>query len=304
MKMRLLTLSTVLVGTILLALSPSILFDPVVASPPEPTPVATLAEQWGMSFISPEGETGTEWQTAPADADEVWAYANQRAYENQVLRLINKERTKRGLWPLRRNAILTANAHAHNQDMIVNHFFGHQGSDGRWAEDRAKDGGYGPYCGGNCFVGENIAAGYTTPAAVVAGWMASKGHRDNILNADYREIGVGYNEGGRWGTYWTTPFGSQPNVLPVFINNDALRTRSRRVKVALSNETVSGCPGIDRANQVMISNNRNFRGARWQRYRQTKRWTLTRRVGRKVVYVKFRAPSNEAVTSKDTIRLR
>ena len=51
--------------------------------------------------------------------------------------------------------------------------------------------------------GENIACGYGTPAAVVNGWMNSSGHRANILNASYTQIGVGYYAGGN---YWTQMF--------------------------------------------------------------------------------------------------
>ena len=51
--------------------------------------------------------------------------------------------------------------------------------------------------------GENIAMGYATPAAVVAGWMNSAGHRANILNSSYTKIGVGYVADGR---YWKQQF--------------------------------------------------------------------------------------------------
>ena len=51
--------------------------------------------------------------------------------------------------------------------------------------------------------GENIAMGYSTPQAVVDGWMNSSGHRANILNASYTQIGVGYVVQGH---YWTQMF--------------------------------------------------------------------------------------------------
>ena len=46
-------------------------------------------------------------------------------------------------------------------------------------------------------VGENLALGYPTALAVVAGWMGSEGHRNNILSAKYTQIGVGCTEGPR-----------------------------------------------------------------------------------------------------------
>jgi uncharacterized protein YkwD len=54
--------------------------------------------------------------------------------------------------------------------------------------------------------GENIAAGQQTAAAVVQAWMNSQGHRENILNSSYTQIGVGYASGGSMGHYWTQMF--------------------------------------------------------------------------------------------------
>jgi uncharacterized protein YkwD len=56
-------------------------------------------------------------------------------------------------------------------------------------------------------LGENVAAGYRTPASVVRGWMHSAGHRRNILNCRYRHIGVGYAVSDRGTPYWTQVFG-------------------------------------------------------------------------------------------------
>jgi uncharacterized protein YkwD len=133
------------------------------------------------------------------------------AFELEVIRLVNLERTSVGLHPLFRNNSLTNAARAHNQDMIANNFFDHIGSDGSTPAQRACVHGFVPYWGSTCYVGENIAAGYNTPASVVNGWMNSPGHRDNILNATYREIGVGHDTGGSWGHYWTMLGGLQPN---------------------------------------------------------------------------------------------
>jgi uncharacterized protein YkwD len=61
---------------------------------------------------------------------------------------------------------------------------------------------------------ENVAAGYATPADVMTGWMGSEGHRKNILNADFTEIGIGYvyNPGDTTNAfyhYWTMTLGAQ-----------------------------------------------------------------------------------------------
>lgn len=150
---------------------------------------------------------------APTDGTEAAIGVQNEAYELEVIRLVNLERTSRGLHPLIRNSSLTSAARAHNQDMIANDFFDHIGSDGSTPAQRACAHGFAPYYGSTCYIGENIAGGYTTPASVVNGWMDSSGHKANILNATYREIGVGHNTGGTWGNYWTMAAGLQPNPL-------------------------------------------------------------------------------------------
>jgi len=75
--------------------------------------------------------------------------------------------------------------------------------------DRDANSGY----AGWTAIGENIAAGYPTPEAVVVGWMASPGHRANILSADFTEIGIGVTSGGgKFGTYWTQEFGARSDA--------------------------------------------------------------------------------------------
>ena len=54
--------------------------------------------------------------------------------------------------------------------------------------------------------GENIAAGQRSPEEVMNSWMNSSGHRANILNKNFDTIGIGFVEGGKYGTYWTQLF--------------------------------------------------------------------------------------------------
>jgi uncharacterized protein YkwD len=56
-------------------------------------------------------------------------------------------------------------------------------------------------------IGENLAAGQTSPEQVVADWMASPGHRENMLGETYTEVGVGLRQGGDYGLYWVLEFG-------------------------------------------------------------------------------------------------
>ena len=71
--------------------------------------------------------------------------------------------------------------------------------------DRDVQAGYTPWT----TLAENVAAGQQTPEAVVAAWMNSAGHRANILNPSFRDIGVGVAKGGSYGIYWAQEFGAQ-----------------------------------------------------------------------------------------------
>lgn len=120
--------------------------------------------------------------------------------ENEVVRLTNIERAKAGCGPLKHDARLHAAALAHSADMSAKNYFSHTSADGRSFADRIKATGY-----AYTAIAENIAKGYPTAAAVVQGWMNSPGHRANILNCAYTDIGVGYVKAG--GPYWTQNFG-------------------------------------------------------------------------------------------------
>ncbi|MEA5570004.1 CAP domain-containing protein [Calothrix sp. UHCC 0171] len=127
----------------------------------------------------------------------------------QVLDLTNTERIKGGLQPLRLNHQLNQSAQNHSEDMALQDYFSHTGVNGSSAGDRATSAGY-----KFSSLGENIAAGYITPEEVVQGWMSSPGHRANIMNANYQEMGLGYyylaNDAGNvnYNYYWTQDFGT------------------------------------------------------------------------------------------------
>jgi uncharacterized YkwD family protein len=126
------------------------------------------------------------------------------AEEAEVLRLVNAERAEAGCGPLVANATLVGVARAHSADMAARGYFSHTDPEGRSPFDRMRAAGYAGRA-----MGENIAAGYTTPAAVMAAWMNSSGHRANILNCRFAEIGVGYAAGGSFRHYWTQNFGTR-----------------------------------------------------------------------------------------------
>lgn len=120
--------------------------------------------------------------------------------ENEVTVLVNRERARAGCGSVRTDERLRAAARAHSADMAAHDYFSHTGRDGSSPWDRAGRAGY------DQASGENIAWGYATPAAVMAGWMNSAGHRANILNCDSRATGVGLAYRGTT-PYWTQMFG-------------------------------------------------------------------------------------------------
>lgn len=121
-----------------------------------------------------------------------------RAYEQEVIRLVNEERAKAGLKALTEDWELSRVARYKSQDMHDLRYFSHTSPTYGSPFDMMKAFGIRYRT-----AGENIAMGYRTPAAVVQGWMNSPGHRANILNASYTKIGVGYVASGN---YWTQHF--------------------------------------------------------------------------------------------------
>lgn len=118
----------------------------------------------------------------------------------RVLTLVNRARVEAGCSPLTKSAKLTMAARAHSADMASRRNMSHTSSDGSAASDRITGSGYDWRA-----YGENVAHGYTTPEDVVAGWMNSPGHRRNILDCSFKEIGVGVAQPGN---YWTQDFGA------------------------------------------------------------------------------------------------
>jgi uncharacterized protein YkwD len=128
----------------------------------------------------------------------------------QVIALTNQERTSRGIAPLAVHMTLVSVGQNHSQDMAIHDFFSHTNPQGQAPWDRMTAAGYLWTA-----AAENIAAGYSTPADVMAGWMGSSGHRANILDPNLEEIGVGYyfhspDTGSvNYTHYWTQVFGSR-----------------------------------------------------------------------------------------------
>lgn len=118
----------------------------------------------------------------------------------ELLRLVNAERQRVNAPPLALNDKLTAAAQRHSQDMATSHRMSHTGSDGSTMQARIDATRY-----AWSTIGENVAMGQPTAAAVMTAWMNSPGHRRNILNPAFTELGVGYARGGGQ-PYWTQVF--------------------------------------------------------------------------------------------------
>ncbi|WP_449602546.1 CAP domain-containing protein [Paenibacillus sp. Marseille-Q9583] len=112
---------------------------------------------------------------------------NSSASVQKVLELVNKERTNAGLKPLSLNSELSKMALAKAQDMSDNNYFDHQSPTYGSPFDMMKAFGISYNT-----AGENIAKGQSSPEEVMNQWMNSPGHRANILNSSFTEIGIGY----------------------------------------------------------------------------------------------------------------
>ncbi|MFF7770410.1 CAP domain-containing protein [Streptomyces massasporeus] len=122
--------------------------------------------------------------------------------EAQVLSLVNKERAAAGCSPVTANDRLTRAADDYSDVMASSGVMSHTGPDGSTMTTRVEAAGY-----QWSTLGENIARGQADAASVMKSWMNSPGHRANILNCSFKELGVGvhFGDGGPW---WTQNFGA------------------------------------------------------------------------------------------------
>ncbi|MFC0843152.1 sigma-70 family RNA polymerase sigma factor [Streptomyces noboritoensis] len=129
--------------------------------------------------------------------------AKQGSTAQQVIALVNTERAKNGCGPVSDNSKLATAAQRHSDNMAAQDFFDHTDPSGSGPGERIHAAGYqwSTY-------GENIARGQQTPADVMNSWMNSPGHRANILNCAFKELGVGIHN-GPGGPWWTQDFGTQ-----------------------------------------------------------------------------------------------
>ena len=135
------------------------------------------------------------------------ALADLGAVRAAMLSRVNAERRAAGLAPLAGNALLDRSAQRHAEDMLRRSYFSHKALGGSTVLERVQATGYPART-----VGENIAEGQFSVDQVMAGWMDSPGHRRNILDKNFRELGVGLARGAsepgqRHRILWVQNFG-------------------------------------------------------------------------------------------------
>ncbi|MET9762024.1 CAP domain-containing protein [Streptomyces sp. NPDC006372] len=162
-------------------------------TPEKKKPAATPSEK-------PESTPSRTATKAPVKPSAPVALSEESAAAAQVLKLVNEERAKVGCSPVDANSALTDLAQAFSEDMAKRGFFDHTDPDGATPWNRAEKAGI------SNLGGENIARGQADAAAVMDSWMNSPGHRANILNCDFKTLGVGV-EFGSGGPWWTQDFG-------------------------------------------------------------------------------------------------
>ncbi|MFI2371659.1 CAP domain-containing protein [Streptomyces sp. NPDC018833] len=162
-----------------------------------PKPTATKAAPKPTATKAAPKPTATKAAPKPASPSTAAPASGDVA---RVVELVNSERSKAGCSPVTLNAKLSKAAQDHSEDMAAHRNMSHTGSDGSDAGDRITRAGY-----NWSTYGENVAYGYETPESVMAGWMSSPGHKENILNCAFKEIGVGLAQPG---DYWTQDFGT------------------------------------------------------------------------------------------------
>lgn len=165
--------------------------SPIVRSSPTPTPSPIV-----RSSPTPTPTAKPTASPIPSPSPSLSSTADQ------VILLTNQNRVAQGLSPLEQSAQLQKAAQDHANDMAKQNYFSHIGINGSTLASRVSATGY-PWSA----LGENIARGQSEATTVVTGWMQSPGHRGNILDPSFREMGVGYAQGSS-GPYWVQVFGS------------------------------------------------------------------------------------------------
>jgi uncharacterized protein YkwD len=136
--------------------------------------------------------------TAVIGVSPTHAAASSSVFQKAIDTLTDTARAAHGCKPLKLSSKLNTAAQKHADDMSKHHYFSHTSRNGTSWSKRIKNAGF------KSPGGENIAYGFPTAVSVVQAWLASPGHRRNILDCNFKYIGVGYASHGQ---YWVQDFG-------------------------------------------------------------------------------------------------
>ena len=172
----------------------------------------------GAGTPAPQGKGYSDRPSSCGADAGVWArdLGLERSRE-LTLCLLNAERAREGLGPLREDPRLELAAQRYAQEMVAGQFFAHDSPSGTDPQDRVLMAGYPSQSASS---GENLAWGTGSegsPVEIVDGWMHSPGHRANILRAAFAEVGIGIEfdvperrDGAPPGSTYVTNFGGAP----------------------------------------------------------------------------------------------
>ncbi|MFE9678764.1 CAP domain-containing protein [Streptomyces sp. NPDC006259] len=170
------------------------------ASTASPSASATTEKPAATPSKEPRTTPSEAATKAPAKSEAPVTVSAEVQAAAEVLKLVNEERAKVGCSAVSANSSLADLAQKFSEDMAARGFFDHTDPDGATPWDRAGKAGI------SDLGGENIARGQADAAAVMEAWMNSPGHRANILNCDFKTLGVGVHLGSG-GPWWTQDFG-------------------------------------------------------------------------------------------------
>ncbi len=165
----------------------------------KPTTEATT-ETTTQTITKPTTETVTKPSVKPTTETTTVNNNTQSNVAQEVLKLVNIERAKQNLPALKLNTALSNVAQLKSEDMKNKNYFNHTSPTYGSPFNMMKQFGI-----NYKYAGENIAKGQKTAADVVTAWMNSEGHRANILNKNFTDMGLGYVKSGST-TYWTQMF--------------------------------------------------------------------------------------------------
>jgi len=219
-----------------------------------------------------------------------------------ALARLNEVRRGNGAPPLAWNPLLAAAAQAHSEDMAAAGFVDTTGSDGASPADRIALAGYAAWTSQRVWA-ESVYAGRGNVDQVLAFLLSDAEQRGIVLSTRLREVGIGIaSDQAR--NYWTLTFGAQPNLLPVFINEDAPVTNSRQVAVLLTQEEAvpeGEQNAIGRVVEVRLSDRPDFAGAAWQSWERLIPYTLPAQPGRHTIHVEMRDGAGRTTIAADSI---